>query len=470
VIVPSLASDALALVIMAGPQGSQTCMLLLAHPLHPHGAARDGAGDQRRICRRIVGAVVAVATRSLDVDAAQGLLGQAQHLGDRLPQREHALRVAPDRELALVHQGDRAGWPDRAVQLVGPAILGLERPDGQLPRGRARRANDEVLGRKLTEGLEQLRLPGQAGALLPGNGAFERPHGLDGLVLALRHHGQVAAVPHQLENAGHALHRRPVERLEGRALVRRPHHAGMHHPGQAQVLHVGDPARDLARNVHARQRLAHDRVVLRLAQFGFGLRREVERIAGDEFAIWQAAPVARHHRAGLCVQGFSRHPEPLRRESDQDLAHLGGGVHDRGAAVLHRMAAGRIALVGGAARIGRHDRHAGGVDAELFGRDLDQRRLDPLPELGLAGEHRDLAVRVDADPGVEHGSLVEAAGQLGRPALARPLASPLGQEPGRPGQPEGHHEAAAQDGAAREGRRRSTHRPCSAIPSPAAAV
>ena len=48
---------------------------------------------------------------------------------------------------------------------------------------------------------------------------------------------------------------------------------------------------------------------------------------------------------------------------------------------------------------------------ELFRRDLRQRRDDALAELDLAGEDRRVAVGVDADPGVEHAVVIEAAGQ-----------------------------------------------------------
>jgi len=46
---------------------------------------------------------------------------------------------------------------------------------------------------------------------------------------------------------------------------------------------------------------------------------------------------------------------------------------------------------------------------ELLGRDLGERRHDALPELDLAGEHGRAAVRIDADPGVEHPVGLQAA-------------------------------------------------------------
>ena len=55
-----------------------------------------------------------------------------------------------------------------------------------------------------------------------------------------------------------------------------------------------------------------------------------------------------------------------------------------------------------------------GRDAELVGGDLDQRGLDALAELGLAGEDGDAAIGVDANPAVEQRRLGEVAGQLRR--------------------------------------------------------
>ena len=51
---------------------------------------------------------------------------------------------------------------------------------------------------------------------------------------------------------------------------------------------------------------------------------------------------------------------------------------------------------------------------ELLGRDLGERRHDALAELDLAGEHGRGAVRIDADPGVEHAVGLQAARQLRR--------------------------------------------------------
>jgi hypothetical protein len=57
-------------------------------------------------------------------------------------------------------------------------------------------------------------------------------------------------------------------------------------------------------------------------------------------------------------------------------------------------------------------------DAEFLRRDLQQRSLDALAELGLTGEDAD-AIGVDANPGIEHGRGAKTARQSRRCRLGR---------------------------------------------------
>ena len=85
---------------------------------------------------------------------------------------------------------------------------------------------------------------------------------------------------------------------------------------------------------------------------------------------------------------------------------------DGSRAILHGQAAGRVALVGGARRVRRHQRDALGCQPELIGGNLQQRRFHALAEFGLAGEDRHRAVCIDADPGIEHRLVVQGPRQL----------------------------------------------------------
>ncbi len=68
-------------------------MLLLAHPLHTDRAARHRARDQRGVAGHIVGAVMTVAARGLNMDATDLLWRQPQELCQRRAERENTLGV-----------------------------------------------------------------------------------------------------------------------------------------------------------------------------------------------------------------------------------------------------------------------------------------------------------------------------------------------------------------------------------------
>ena len=58
--------------------------------------------------------------------------------------------------------------------------------------------------------------------------------------------------------------------------------------------------------------------------------------------------------------------------------------------------------------------HAGERQVEFFGRDLGERRGDALSKFDLPRKDGRATVRVDADPGVEHAVLRQAARQFRR--------------------------------------------------------
>ena len=92
-----------------------------------------GAGEQRRVERDVVGAVVAVAARAVAVDDDDVLVLHAEDARDLAAQRERALAVRPHGELAAVERRDGARRPDRRVREVRPRVRRLE----PLDRGRA---------------------------------------------------------------------------------------------------------------------------------------------------------------------------------------------------------------------------------------------------------------------------------------------------------------------------------------------
>ena len=100
---------------------------VVAHPLELHRPRPGCPRDERGVEHHVVGAVVAVASGPLGVDAPDVLRTHVEHLGQLGAQREHALAVRPDDELAFLPPGDRARGSHRGVALVGAGIERFQR-------------------------------------------------------------------------------------------------------------------------------------------------------------------------------------------------------------------------------------------------------------------------------------------------------------------------------------------------------
>ncbi len=166
-----------------------------------------------------------------------------------------------------------------------------------------------------------------------------------------------------------------------------------------------------------------------ILQLRFRLRLHVQHVGRDQFAITEALAVRRDHRAVFGAQIFGRQIETPRGFRDQQLAHLRRRVLDRGAAVLHGMAAGGIAFIGGAAGIGGDDRQRLEGNVELFGGDLLEGGLETLAEFGLAGERGNAAVGVDANPGIEDMAPSRGCLEVSAPALRPARSDPARRRP-----------------------------------------
>ncbi len=388
-------------------------VLLLAHPLHADRAARHGAGDQRRIRRDVIGAVVAVAAGPLDMDAAHLLRRQAQQLGKRVALGINALRMGPDCHAAAVGLGERAGRADGAVHPIGLGVAGPQPPDRHFGCASPVQHLD-VAARQAADRRGDVVLVGQGGCFVPLGRGGQRTPRLHGLPFAFRDHGEVAALPHDGHHARHVLDRSGVERAEHCPGAGLAHGAGVQHPRQAHVLDVGGPARDLGRNVHTRQRRADHPVGRRVLETPVRPGRHVQRQAGGEVAIRRRVPVRRMDRAVRGLQALRRQAELAGGGAHQQLAHLGGSVHDRRPAVLHGVAAGGKTLVRRAAGVRGDQAQAVRCNVELLGGDLEQRRFQALAQFRLAGEHLDAAVPGDPDPGIKFRGFLQATRQWRR--------------------------------------------------------
>ena len=123
--------------------------LFFPPPAHPHRRPRPLHRDRRRVGRRVVGAVMAVAARPLRVMHDDRRRIELQGPRQRGAQRVHPLRMRPYFEPAVAVHGDAAGRRDRGVRQVhpretrlapSPSRRGPGRPAARRFRGRARAA------------------------------------------------------------------------------------------------------------------------------------------------------------------------------------------------------------------------------------------------------------------------------------------------------------------------------------------
>ena len=96
--------------------------LVIAHPLQAHRPSGNGAGQQCRIEGHIVSAVVPVTARAFGVNTANRIGIELQRLGKVALEREHALRMAPHRQPAVVEFGDRTRRADRGMRQIGSSV------------------------------------------------------------------------------------------------------------------------------------------------------------------------------------------------------------------------------------------------------------------------------------------------------------------------------------------------------------
>lgn len=385
-------------------------MLLLAHPLNAYRLAGNFAGDERGIASRVVGTIVSVTARPFHVDDMDPFFGHRQHFGDSLAVGKDPLCVRPDVQCPIrLHLRDGAGRADRAVDLVGPRVGRLEHL--AVGRERAGFSNSSHLALEPLQRRRQVGLVGQRLLLLPPRGRGQRPHGVHRLEFFLGDDGEEVAVAHDGYDARHRLGHTLIELRKLGRRARGAHDARMQHAIQAQIMHIGGLARDLRRDIDARERLAHHAEGPGLLQGRLRLRLHVQHLAGNELAIGRASPI-------LCQHGFvfgpefgRRDPEALGGFRDKERAHLCRGVPDGRAAVLHRLAAGRESFVGRAPGVRRDKLDLPRIHLQLLGGNLQKGGADALAELCLAGEDGNRIVRVDADPGIEEAIIVKAARQ-----------------------------------------------------------
>ena len=178
--------------------------------------------------------------------------------------------------------------------------------------------------------------------------------------------------------------------------IGRTHHAAVQHARHAHIVHIGQCAQHLGRNVHALHGLA-DVVETAGAQRHFLVQRNIQVLALGQFAVADAAPALGHHRAlgrGQCGHGLL---QLLGSQAQQQLAHLRGGLAHGDGIHLDGVAGNGRALVGRAACVAQHHGDALELHIELIGHQLRQRGTDARAQIHVAVVGRDAAVRPNGD-------------------------------------------------------------------------
>ncbi len=249
--------------------------------------------------------------------------------------------------------------------------------------------------------IEHLGLLGQAGAGRPAR--LQRLRRLDRRPFVARNDGDEVALAHRLHEAGDLLRLAVVVGLQPGAEVIGADDPRMQHAGQPHVLHEGELARHLGRDVDACDRLADHLVVLGRFQRRLRIDRKLEIPVADQFGV-------RHGLAGIELvddhavddhQLGGRDAELLRRALDQRMAGGRRGTAQLAAALRNRQVGAGDPLVRRGRGVAHHHLDALERDVELVGRHLRHRGLGTGAEVDLAGVDGDSAVSPDADERVD---------------------------------------------------------------------
>ena len=387
-------------------------MLVGPGPLDLHRLAGPVVRDQRRVERRVVRAVVAVAAGSVHVPNRDRVGRQVERLGDRRPEELDALAVAPDIEPLAVEEGHPAGWPDRAVQ---QERLGVADRDHRRGRVVGPRRAWLVVGhravhherRRLDRGDHPVgigRRNSCCGRLAPAEPLTDRLGSKHGVALPVGDDGDEAAIDHDVDREPEdALHLRSqgrrIDRLGEMVLdPTRAYDAGVAH--RTGVVDEDGFAADLRGQVDPAQADPGPGPLARRQRRHRALDGHPEARLTDELPVRHRTPVERSHPPIAARQIAGLDAQAIGCTREERSAGVGTRLPHRHRALLDGPAAGRDELVWRCPGGGALDIDEARVDAELIGRHRDDRRADPLAELGLARPDDDAAV-AEGEPSIE---------------------------------------------------------------------
>ena len=375
--------------------------LVLAPPLRPDRPAGAAHGDDRRIDRRVVRAVVAIGPGALGVDHLDLVRGQAADAGQHGAQGIDALSVGPDSERAVLHHREPAGRAHGAVRDIGPSVGGLQ----PAAVGFAWRGLAGGIGGVRKIALERLRF-GEAwreiARAIPFGGLLcDVQRDCDG-AFALGQEGDEVSFPKDVD----VLARRPadrglVDRLQPRLEPRLTQDTGVQHARLDQVVQEGR-AEHLGRQVEpawrgpdqpvAIGRLGRDLASRALGQIHLAGQRPIGQ-AGGRAAVHEGA-ILDIEFAGVAAQAPSG-------GLGEQRPGLGASRADRGAGGFGAHRADGQALVW--RKVGLQIDHVQPVqaDVQLLGGDLRQAGHGALTIFDLAEGDADDARRLEPHPAVK---------------------------------------------------------------------
>ena len=218
------------LVTIAGPNGSQACSCSRIHCTRT-GTPGQRARDQGGVGRGIIGAVVAVTSGALDMDAADASPAACRSISAiACAVGIDALGVGPDRHGAVdrIARRRRTGRSSRAPDTAAYSVASIVFAP----------AADGLLCSKIVVSCDGRPVRRRGRSSCFGSCAVsrhfaacrQRAHRLDRLVFLRGDDGEEVAVAHDLDDAGQSSRpRRCRTSVKSRAVARRPHDPGMHH-------------------------------------------------------------------------------------------------------------------------------------------------------------------------------------------------------------------------------------------------
>ena len=317
-----------------------------------------------------------------------------------------ALRVRPHRQPAAVPEGEPARRRDGRVREVGPGEPRADGAGGRTGR-RLRLGEHRLLRGRGDQEAGEVALVGEGVLLLPHRRRAQSRLRPQRVLLPLGDDAQERAVPDDGDDAGHPAGGLLVQRHQDGAARGRPHDAAEQHPVRAEVVEEAAPAGHLVGHVDAGQGAPHHSVVGGRLGRGTGLEVTVQRHRRGQLPVADAAPVGRGDAAVGHRQLAGGNGQPGGGLREEQRPHLGAHGAQRTARVHDRQAARGVGLVGADVGGSRHHADAAGVDVELLGDDLRERRQQALAELDLARADGDGAVGPDGQPAVQAGCRAE---------------------------------------------------------------